>query len=93
MDSIGEEGTYEGLAPRVDVGTVEGVAADDVYIAGEVLLECFDLWGFARGLASDDGILFGSCRVISQGAAWRQHHGIHGPYSATTLPIEAASTL
>jgi hypothetical protein len=53
------------LASRINVGAVEGVAADDVYIFWEIFLESFNLWSFARSLASDNGILFGGCTIIS----------------------------
>lgn len=49
----------EGLAFGVYAGPVEGVAGHDADVGGEVFLEGGDLWGFARGLAADDGTDFG----------------------------------
>jgi hypothetical protein len=46
---------YKRLAFWVDAGPMEGMARYDADIGGEVLLEGFDLWGFARSLAADDG--------------------------------------
>jgi len=43
------------LAAGVEVGAVEGVARDDVDVAGEVLFKGLDLGVLARGLAADDG--------------------------------------
>lgn len=51
----------ERLAFGVHTGSVEGVARHDADIGGEVLLKGFDLWGFARGLAANDGTDLGGC--------------------------------
>jgi hypothetical protein len=45
----------ERLAFGVDARPVEGVAGYDADIGGEVLLESFNLWCFARRLAANDG--------------------------------------
>lgn len=86
--------SYQRLAMRINIRTVEGVAADDVDIFGEMLLEGSNLRSFARSLATDDGTLF---RCFNGSVT--QHHRrvsqaiVQGPYPATTLSIDAASTL
>lgn len=54
---------HEGLAAGVDVGSVEGVAGDDLDVGGEVGFEGGDFGGFAGGLAADDGALFCCCSI------------------------------
>lgn len=66
---VGLRGTVlnedEGLALGINVGAVEGVAANDVNIIREVLLEGSDLGSFARCLTSDDGTLLCSFSMVS----------------------------
>jgi hypothetical protein len=47
------------LIVRINIGTVERVAGNDVDIGRKMSLESGDLWRFARSLASDDGTKFG----------------------------------
>jgi hypothetical protein len=51
----------EGLVVGVDIGPVEGVARDNVDVAGEVFFECLDLGVFTGRLAADDGTEAGCC--------------------------------
>lgn len=57
----------KGLAFGIDVRAVEGMAADDVNVLREVLLEGSNLGGFARCLTSDDGTLLCSFSRVSKG--------------------------
>lgn len=52
--------TYQRLSLRIDFGTVQRVAGDDLYILGKVFFERGKLWGLARGLTTDDSTDLGS---------------------------------
>lgn len=53
--------SYQWLSFRVDFRAMERMAGYNFYIRREMLLERGQLWGLARGLATDNRTDLGSC--------------------------------
>jgi hypothetical protein len=65
--------TYQWLAARVDIGSVERMAGHDVDVAGQVLLERLDLGVLARRLAAYDGAQLGGYITCEKWEVLRVH--------------------
>lgn len=74
---------HERLAFGVYAGAVEGVAGHDFHVGWKVLFERCDFRRFGRGLAADDGALFGGrAEVCDDGVDVLCFDRVHDPVTA-----------